>query len=123
MSKKRVLVIDDESGVLRFVRISLSAAGYEVITTTNGEEGLKLVESAKPDIMLLDILMMPLTGLDVLVRLREFSQIPVVVFTAKSDLGEKAIEEGANGFIAKPFLPEQLVSKIEDTLDAHGAAT
>lgn len=120
-NKKRVLVVDDEPGVLKFVRISLSAAGYEVLTAGGGEEGLKLVESEKPDIMLLDILMVPMSGFDVLVKLREFSQLPVIVFTAKSDLGNMAIREGANGFIAKPFMPDQLVKQIEETLDGHQA--
>ena len=116
-AKTRVLVVDDEAGVLRFVKASLSLAGYEVITATNGEQGLKLVESAKPDVMLLDILMAPFTGFDVLERLRPSSQLPVIVFTARSDIGDRALKEGANEFIAKPFLPEQLVKKIEEVLD------
>lgn len=120
-AKKRVLVVDDEPGVLRFISISLSLAGYEVITTTSGEEGLKLAETARPDIMLLDILMMPLSGFEVLERLRAFSQLPVIVFTARSDVGARAMEEGANGFIAKPFAPEHLVKKIESTLDTRKA--
>jgi two-component system KDP operon response regulator KdpE len=118
VSKKRVLVVDDEAGILSFVRISLSLAGYEVITTTNGVEGLRLAETARPDIMLLDILMTPVTGFDVLGRLRPSSQLPVIVFTAKSDFGERAMREGANSYITKPFMPEQLVRKIEDILNA-----
>jgi two-component system, OmpR family, KDP operon response regulator KdpE len=123
VTKKRILVVDDEPGILRFVRISLSLAGYDVITTTSGEEGLKLVDSAKPDLMLLDILMTPLSGFDVLAKLREFSNLPVIVFTARSDIGEKAVKEGASGFIAKPLLPEQLMRKIEDILDSHQTGT
>lgn len=118
-TKKRVLVVDDEPGVLRFIKVSLSLAGYEVITAISGEEGLKLVDTAKPDVMLLDILMTPLTGFDVLERLRESSQIPVIVFTARSDIGARALKEGASGFFTKPFIPEQLVKKIEDTLNAR----
>ncbi len=117
--KKRVLVVDDEPGVLRFTSVCLTVAGYEVITTTSGEEALKLVESAKPDIMLLDVLMTPLTGFDVLEKLRAFSNLPVIIFTARNDIGAQALKEGANGFIAKPFRPEQLLQKIEDTLNAH----
>jgi DNA-binding response OmpR family regulator len=100
---------------------TLAAARYDVITAGNGEEGLKLVELMKPDIMLLDILMVPMTGFEVLVELREFSKLPVIVFTAKSDIGETAIKEGANGFIAKPFMPDELVRRIEETLDAYKA--
>lgn len=121
-TKKRVMVVDDEPGVLRFVSISLSVVGYEVITTTSGEEALKLVDTAKPDIILLDLLMALLTGFEVLKRLRAFSKLPVIVFTARGDIGAQTLEEGANGFIAKPFMPEHLVKKIEDTLDAHKTA-
>jgi CheY-like chemotaxis protein len=117
-NKKRILVIDDEPGILRFVSVSLSVAGYEVITTTSGEEGLKLAESAAPDLMLLDILMTPLTGFEVLERLRLFSKLPVIVFTTRNEIGDLALKEGANGFIAKPLKPEQLVKIIKDTLDA-----
>jgi len=121
-SKKRVLVVDDEAGILRFVRISLSAAGYEVITASGGEEALQLVESQKPDIMLLDIVMEPVSGIDVLFRLRRASnKIPVIVFTAQNFIAESALSIGAKGYISKPIMPDQLVRKIEETLDAHNA--
>ena len=114
--KKRVLVVDDEPGIINFVRANLRLAGYEVISTTSGEEALQLAKSEEPDIMLLDILMVPVTGLDVLDRLRGFSQIPVIVFTARSFIAEKAMQLGANGFIGKPFKPEELTKKIEEVL-------
>ena len=97
------MVVDDESGVLRFVSVSLSLADYNVITITSGEEGLKLVESAKPDVMLLDLVMTPLTGYDVLEKLRVFSRLPVIVFTARSDAHAQVLKDGANCFITKPF--------------------
>jgi two-component system KDP operon response regulator KdpE len=115
-AKKRVLVVDDEPGVLRFINVGLSLAGYEVITSSSGEEALKLVKSAMPDIILLDLIMVPLSGFEVLEKLREFSQVPVIMFTARSDLGAQALKAGANGFIAKPFRPEQLVQKIGEFL-------
>ena len=123
MSNKRVLVVDDEPGILKFVRISLSAAGYDVITASGGEEGLKLLESAKPDIMLLDIVMEPVSGFDVLFRLRRFSRMPVIVFTAQSVIAESALSAGAKGYISKPFMPDELVRKIGETLDAHKSTT
>lgn len=118
-TKKKVLVVDDEPGVLRFVKVSLSLAGYEVITTASGEECLDLARNTKPDIMLLDILMFPLSGFDVLVKLREFSEIPVIVFTARNDIGDQALKAGASGYISKPFRPEELINKIQDTLGGH----
>ena len=114
--KKRVLVIDDEPGVIRFVKISLNLAGFEVITTMCGDEALPLVKSKKPDIVLLDVLMTPLTGFDILAELRTFSQLPVIVFTARNDIGNIAMKEGANGFIAKPFKPDELIRKIQEIL-------
>ncbi len=119
--KKRVLVVDDEPGVLRFVQVALEMAGYDVITTTSGEEALKLAESEHPDVMLLDILMVPVTGFEVLDRLRVFSELLVIVFTARSFIAEKAIALGANGFISKPFQPEELVKKVEEVLGAGKA--
>ncbi|MDO8578072.1 MAG: response regulator [Dehalococcoidales bacterium] len=122
-TKKRVLVVDDEAGVLRFVKTFLSLEGYDVITADNGEEGLQLVETDKPDIVLLDILMVPVSGLNVLRRLREFSTVPVIVFSAKSDSVERAVKEGADSFIAKPFLPDHLLKKIEETLASRKSGT
>ena len=113
---KRVLVVDDEPGVLRFVKANLSLSGYDVTTTMSGEESLDLARTEHPDVMLLDILMTPLTGFDVLLQLREFSDIPVIVFTARNDIAGLALQHGANGFIAKPFKPEELKKKIEEVL-------
>lgn len=115
-AKQRILVVDDEPGVIRFVKINLTLAGYDVITSTSGEEALPLVESEKPDLMLLDVFMTPITGFDILVELRTFSQLPVIVFTARNDIGKVALQEGANGFISKPFKPEELIKKIREIL-------
>jgi two-component system, OmpR family, KDP operon response regulator KdpE len=120
--KKRVLVVDDESAILNFVRIKLRLAGYEVITTTSGEEALELAEKEKPDIMLVDVLMQPLTGLDVLTRLRTFSQLPVIIFSANDRVVSMARQEGANDYIAKPFNPDQLIGKIESVLNSSQMA-
>jgi DNA-binding response OmpR family regulator len=119
--KKRVLVVDDEPGVLRFVKIGLTAAGYDVTTTSSGEEALRLVRDHAPDIVLLDVMMVPMTGFEVLEKLRAFSQVPVIVFTARSFILEQAIKNGANGFIAKPFQPDELINKIETMLNARDA--
>jgi DNA-binding response OmpR family regulator len=119
-TKKRVLVVDDEPGIIRFVKINLALAGYEVITTLSGEQTLELVQSEKPDIVLLDILMTPMTGFDILMELRTFSQLPVIVFAARNDIGNIAIKDGANGFIAKPFKPDALIKKIREILDHEG---
>jgi len=115
-NKKRVLVVDDEPGILNFIRASLTLAGYEVTITTDGEEGLQLAQSGKPDIVLLDVVMVPLSGFDVLKKLRAFSQVPVIIFTARGHIFDLALEMGADDFIAKPFRPDELKQKIEDIL-------
>lgn len=115
-SKKRVLVVDDEPAILRFVSTKLSLVGYQVLTTTSGEEALKLVQSEEPDIIVLDVLMAPMSGLDVLERLRTFSRIPVIVFTGRSFIADQALKLGASDHIAKPFDPDELVKKIRNIL-------
>ena len=87
------------------------------MTTTSGEEALELARSQNPDIVLLDILMQPLTGFEVLERLRAFSKVPVIVFTAHREVGEMALKEGANATMTKPFKPDDLVKKIRAVLD------
>lgn len=115
--KKRILVVDDEPGILRFVNTSLGLAGFDVITTGSGQEALQFAETQNPDMILLDILMQPLTGFAVLERLRKFSQVPVIVFTAQRDIADQAIKQGADGFIMKPFVPDELIKKIRAFLD------
>ena len=113
----KVLVVDDELKILNFTRIGLSFLGYEVLVTTSGEEALSMVASEKPDIMVLDIVMTPLDGFAVLKKLRDFSTLPVIVFSSMDTINDLALEEGANGFIAKPFTADKLAEKIEVILD------
>ncbi len=113
---KHVLVIDDERALLEVMRASLTLAGYRVTTTDNGEEALELVVSHQPDIVLLDILMVPMDGFEVLDRLRTISQVPVIVFTAMSSIWTEAMKIGATDCLAKPFRHEDLVDKIEKIL-------
>ncbi len=116
-AKKRVLVVDDEPGILRIVHTILSMAGYEVLAETSGEEAIKLVRSKSPDLVLLDLILRPLSGSQVLEKIRAFSRVPVVLFSAHSFSVEQALKLGANGFIAKPFRPDELVSKINEVLN------
>jgi len=115
-TKKRVLVVDDEPKIGNILRIKLRLHGYEVITTTSGAEAVEIIRTQNPDIVLLDILMPDVTGMDVLDRVRAFSQVPIVVFTARADIIQFAMKLGANDSISKPFEPDQLVAKIESVL-------
>ena len=114
--KKRILVVDDEPGILRFVRTCLSLAGYEVLTASDGNEALQMAKAEKPDLLLLDVFMVPISGFDVLVELRKFSQTPVIVFTARSSIVDRALKWGANDSIAKPFHPEEMLTKVKAIL-------
>jgi two-component system KDP operon response regulator KdpE len=115
--KKRVLVVDDERDILNFIRVKLTSVGYEVLTTTNGQEALEWLQKEKFDIVLLDILMETVSGFEVLDKLRTFSQVPVIVFTRQSFIADLALKMGASDYIAKPFDPEELVRKIKGILD------
>lgn len=116
--KHCVLVVDDHPKVLRFIEIDLKLRGFEVLTTTSGEEALELVKSKKPDIMLLDIIMPGIDGLEVLKQLRVFSQLPVIAFSASPGERDSAMHLGANNFMTKPFHPDDMVRRI-DSLIGH----
>lgn len=107
-----VLVVDDHRQVLRFIEINLKLHGFGVITTTSGEEALAIVEAKKPDIMLLDIIMPDMDGLEVLRRLRSANQLPVIAFSTSIASYDEAMKFGANSFISKPFNINELEEKI-----------
>jgi DNA-binding response OmpR family regulator len=115
-TKKRILLVDDEAGILKVVAIQLNLRGYEAISTTRGEEAVEIVRTRQLDVILLDILMPGMNGLEVLERVREFSQVPVVAFTADLQMAEKAVKIGAIDYILKPFNPDRLVKKIRSVL-------
>jgi len=115
-SKIRVLVVDDDVKILRFLSSSLRLAGYEVVTTTSGEEALQLVKSENPNIVILDILMSPVDGFEVLERLRATSKLPVISISAHASSAEKALSLGANIFLSKPFRPDELVKRIDSVI-------
>jgi DNA-binding response OmpR family regulator len=119
-SRVLVLVVDDDVRILSFIRPSLRLAGYDVITATSGEEALNLVNSKKPSIMLLDIVMSPMDGFEVLKRLRTFSELLVIAISAHASTAEKAFSLGANDFVSKPFRPDELVKKIKALLKHAG---
>ena len=121
-STTRVLVVDDEPRILKFVSLSLSAYGFEVLSASDGEEALRISASENPDLMILDVFMPGLDGFGVLQRLRDRElntgsrQLPVIVFSARSSVSEQALSQGANDFILKPFLPADLARKVESII-------
>lgn len=113
MKKKRcILVVDDEPKVLRFIEIGLKNEGFDVTSTTSGKEALKIVKEIRPDIMLLDIIMPEMNGLQVLNQLRSFSRLPVILFSASPQGIQDMKSMGANDFIIKPFDPNEMITRI-----------
>ena len=115
MQKYRLLVVDDEIRILNFLRSNLKALGYEVVTASNGLEALEQFHATQPDLILLDILMPKMNGLDVLKEIRGFSRVPVIFLSAKGNERDNiaGLDMGADDYIAKPFSPDELVSRIE----------
>ena len=115
-AKKIILIVDDQPRMLRFMEIELRLSGFEVITTTTGSEALDIIRSRRPDLMILDILMPEMDGYEVLRRLREFSELPVIAVSASVTNSSRALELGANSFFTKPFRAHEIVPKINEHL-------
>lgn len=115
---KRILVVDDEPRMIGFIRMNLELEGHQVIEAHNGLEALEAVRTQLPDIVLLDIMMPELDGFETLRMLREFSDIPVIMLTAKGDENDKVygLELGADDYVTKPFGPRELSSRIKAVL-------
>jgi two-component system, OmpR family, KDP operon response regulator KdpE len=111
-TNKCVLVVDDEPGICRVLRIKLRLCGFDVITTTTGAEATELVRTRNPDIVLLDMLMPNVTGVDVLNSVRAFSRVPVIMFTGRPEIADFVRKLGANDCVGKPFNPDALVDRI-----------
>lgn len=115
---KRVLVVDDEPRMIGFIRMNLELEGHHVIEAHHGIEALEAVRTQLPDIVLLDVMMPELDGIETLRMLREFSNVPVIMLTAKGDESDKVrgLELGADDYVTKPFGPRELISRIKAVL-------
>jgi two-component system alkaline phosphatase synthesis response regulator PhoP len=116
----RILAVDDEPDVQRLIRIKLKKAGYEVLTASDGEEGLRLALEEAPDVVLLDVMMPKMDGFAVLERIKaEMSPAPIVLMlTAKGQEGDlvQGLTGGADDYIVKPFAPRELLARINVAL-------
>lgn len=113
-----LLVVDDEAGILRLMKLELSSQGFRVITAPDGEQAVKLAEDHRPDAVLLDVMMPGLSGLEVMRRLRERSNLPIILVTAKDKDSDKVrgLELGADDYIVKPFNPDELGARVRAVL-------
>lgn len=115
---KRILVVDDEPRIIGFIRMNLELEGHQVIEARSGIEALEAVRTMLPDVILLDVMMPDLDGFETLRMLREFSNIPVIMLTAKGEENDRVygLELGADDYITKPFGPRELSSRIKAVL-------
>jgi len=119
---KKILVVDDEAVILTVIQSRLEANGYEVITASDGQQGLSKARSEKPDLIILDLMLPKLDGAR-LCRLLKFDDnykhIPILVLTARvrKESFQKGLDAGADAFVTKPFVPETLLDNIKQLLN------
>ncbi|MCL6708520.1 response regulator [Pseudomonas sp. R2.Fl] len=124
MTLGRILVVDDEPQIRRFLRPALNAAGYEVIEAENGAEALKAIATAAPEVVILDLGLPDMDGKDVIANLRGWSAIPVIILSARDRESEKiaALDLGADDYIEKPFGIGELTARIRTAMRRSGRA-
>jgi two-component system alkaline phosphatase synthesis response regulator PhoP len=114
----KILVIDDEPSILNLVTAYLKPEGYEVFTAADGPSGLKAARAFKPDLVILDIMLPGMDGLELLSRLRRESQVYVILLTAKTEETDKIVglSVGADDYVSKPFSPRELTARVKAAL-------
>lgn len=125
-----ILVVDDEIRISRMIRMNLEHDGYDVIEANSGQQALDMVRSRMPNLVILDVMMPGLDGFETLQILREISQVPVIMLTAKSEEEDRirGLELGADDYVTKPFSPRELMSRVKAVLrrsegNASGSGT
>lgn len=118
LPRPRVLVVDDDPALLRVLRISLSAREYDVVVASNGAQGISEAALQSPDVVVLDLGLPDLDGVEVCRRIREWSQVPVIVLSADGteDRKVEALDNGANDYITKPFGMNELLARLRVVL-------
>ena len=116
--KTRILVVDDEPQILRFLRPALTAAGYDVVTAETAEAAIKGIATVAPDLVILDLGLPDRDGKDVIVEVRAWSKVPIIVLSARDREAEKvaALDLGADDYINKPFGISELMARIRAAL-------
>ena len=120
----KILVVDDEALLVKGIRFNLQHDGYEVITGCDGVEAVELAQSQNPDLIVLDIMMPRLDGLEACSKIREFSNVPIILLTAKADDMDKLLgfDRGADDYLTKPFNVLELKARIRALLRRSGAS-
>lgn len=125
LDRRRILVVDDEERMVRFIRMNLEHDGFQVGEAFNGKQAIQKIRDFTPDVILLDIMMPDIDGFEVLETIRDFSNVPVIMLTAKGEEDDRVrgLEGGADDYITKPFSPRELVSRIKAVLRRTEGAT
>ncbi len=118
MGKAKILVIDDEPRIVQVVRLYLEKDGYQVLTAGDGKRALELAQKEKPDLIILDLMLPEIDGLEVCRQLRRGSDVPIIMLTARSEDADKLIglELGADDYVTKPFSPREVVARVKTVL-------
>ena len=116
--KKRILVVDDELNIIKFLRSKVVAGGFEVIAAMDGSLAINTFEKELPDLVILDIMMPKIDGFEVCRRLREWTQTPIIMLSARGDEGDKikCLDLGADDYITKPFGAGELIARVNAVL-------
>jgi two-component system KDP operon response regulator KdpE len=123
--RHRILVVDDEAQIHRFLKPSLTAAGYDVTRAENATEAIKLAATQSPDAILLDLGLPDMDGKDVISEIRRWSKVPIVVLSARDREAEKidALDRGANDYVNKPFGIGELLARLRAALRDYGLSS
>jgi DNA-binding response OmpR family regulator len=118
-----ILVVDDEPQIVRLVRAYLEQAGFRVVTASDGEQALVVARHERPDLVLLDVLMPRMDGLEFTRRIRRERDVPIVMLTARAEETDRVVglELGADDYVTKPFSPRELVARVRAVLRRAGA--
>ncbi len=114
----RVLIVDDEPKIVRLARDYLEHSGFEVLEAGNGQDALRLARAERPNVVVLDLGLPDMDGLDVARALRQASHVPIIVLTARGDESDRIVglELGADDYVVKPFSPKELVARVRAVL-------
>jgi len=120
----RVLVVDDESQIVRALRINLTARGYEVLTAPDGATALTVAAEGKPDVVVLDLGLPDLDGTEVIGGLRGWTTVPIIVLSARTDSSDKvaALDAGADDYVTKPFGMDELLARLRAAVRRSAAS-
>jgi DNA-binding response OmpR family regulator len=116
--KKTILVVDDEPRYLRLIEVNLATEAYDVKTAANGQEALEVVAAEQPDLILLDVMMPVMDGFTACERIREFSNVPIIIVTAKGEERDRVrgLDAGADDYILKPFSAQEMLARVRAVL-------